>query len=98
MVSIEVDDEGLSRLAYRCETQALRLGETAEPPMWVEGSQPSCAAVGAAHSAVVAAAAHLTARMRATTVAALSASADYAGAENSAASEIAAVGDGMASR
>jgi hypothetical protein len=73
MASIEVDDEGLSRLARLCETQAVRLGKIATPPVWVDALQPSGAAVGTAHAAIAAAAARLTDRMMATAVAAAAA-------------------------
>jgi hypothetical protein len=95
MASIEVDGEGLSRLAHYRETQVVRLGVTGTP-LWTDGFQPTSAAVNAANAVIVGVAALLTARLRTTAVTVSSASADYASTETAAAREIAALDGGTA--
>lgn len=89
MASIEVDDEGLSRLAHLCETHAVCLGDIPVRSIAVDGFQPSAAAVGVAHGAVVEVAARLKERLRATAQAVSAAYVQFGSTEASSAQTIA---------
>lgn len=92
MDRIEVSAAGLSELARQCEMHAARLGSVTPPSAGIAGSQPSVAAVSAAHADVAAAGARLVARMQSTASALVSATSGYVESDSANAAEIAAVG------
>jgi hypothetical protein len=64
MDSIEVDPVGLLSLATHCESHAARLASLPTPSISDGSSQPSAAAVDAAHMEVASISARLAARMQ----------------------------------
>ena|SRR5690348_13335619 len=93
MDSVEVDPVGLLSLAIHCESHAARLASLSTPSTSGSSSQPSTAAVVAAHMEVAAISARLAARMQETGTSAAAAAGDFATTEASSVGDIAEVGD-----
>jgi hypothetical protein len=91
VASVRVDAVGLTALADHCEQQAAMVGAIGTPPL-TGGSQPSAAAVEAAHADVAAAGARLMARMQSTAAAASTAAAGYVSTDSTSANDLAVMG------